>query len=184
MRALPLSLSGTAILALLVGLCGAVMAEGESQTTPGAVALTADTDYGALIKPATLEYGDDAIFHDGVVSSGKINEPSDSRFSGTWTSTRNGLQYPDPGGFMVWHQTYRIENEDGAWQGTPTIWLTSRGSRDPQPVTSVFTGEGAYEGWMVVAEIRREATGYVFDGVMYEGRIPPPPDPTVDLPTG
>ena len=175
MRTLRLTLAGTAILALLGGPGGAVLAQGDDEAHDAADLLARLTIDGGIITPGTLEFGEDVIRYRGLVEGGTVVETSDPRFSGTWTWTGNRDQYSEPVGFWLWNGSFRVENEDGAWQERPTVWLDGRGERVAiQPVTSVFTGEGAYEGWSIVAEIN-SIIAFEFDGVIFEGEPPLPP---------
>jgi hypothetical protein len=81
-----------------------------------------------------------------------ITEVSDSRLEGEMTDTANMHQWPlKP---MLAMETYRITNEDGAWQGSfPSVYASFNNTAGAQSV--VLVGEGDYEGlyaWMDVTD--------------------------------
>jgi hypothetical protein len=67
--------------------------------------------------------------------------------------------------------TWRIENADGAWQGSyDIVWTDEYGS----VVTTTLTGEGAYAGMSAVWEQTLGDSGWDVRGVIFPA---PPPDP-------
>ena len=172
MRALRMTLAGTVILALLGGLGSAVAAQTEDE--PASAAITAGAPGGDIVEPGTIEFGEGVIQYRDVIQTGTIEDPSDPRFSGTWTWTSNRDQHSGTTSFDITSGFFRVENELGAWQGLPTVWL-DYGGGFTRPATVVFTGEGAYEGWTIVAEFNTLG-GWGFDGVIYEGDVPPSPE--------
>lgn len=80
----------------------------------------------------------------GAVFRAAVEEISDPRLEGTLHVSFDSyeLWYPERGedAVTVGHATWRIENEDGAWEGSyPTVSLTPFDSM-------LLVGEGAYEG--------------------------------------
>lgn len=79
----------------------------------------------------------------------QLLEVSDARLDGELTISFNQIQYPDHPWFVT--TTYRIFNEDGAWQGSVS---TARPGEDGS-VSVVLVGERAYDGlyaWMDVSD--------------------------------
>jgi hypothetical protein len=119
----------------------------------------------------------------GVVRSwGASHRPSivtisDPRLDGdAWISWQHDdYVLSDGTRFTVGTGTWRIETEDGAWQGSyPRVEIDGGSDRN----TAVLTGEGAYEGLTVVWEQTLGASGWDIVGVIIEG----PPPPTATLP--
>ena len=173
-----ISTSAAAASVLVVAITGAGVATAEE---PAFAEFQARATVDTVVEPGTVTFGDDAIEFRGVVDTGTVIESSDPRFSGTFTWSGNRDQYSDPGGFVLWHGTMRVENDEGAWQEEPNTWLLKSGRQLFWPVTSVLRGEGAYDGWSVVAHVVEDGQ-FVFDGVIFEGD--PPPDPVADEPPG
>jgi hypothetical protein len=87
---------------------------------------------------------------------------SDPRLEGDVRLASPEDQYP--GGFTIRTNTWRIENDEGAWQGT----MVDVGGGG----TLVLAGEGAYEGLYVALDVTnpRDMRGVIFPA-------PPPPVP-------
>jgi hypothetical protein len=98
-----------------------------------------------------------------------IREVSDPRLEGEMTDTANMNQWP--GQPMLATETYRITNEDGAWQGSfPSVYNAFNSTAGAQSV--VLVGEGAYDGlyaWMDVTD------WLAINGVIFS--YPPPEAP-------
>jgi hypothetical protein len=102
---------------------------------------------------------------------------SDPRLDGTWALAWNEDEYVGPRGeraadvvTVVW----RIENEQGAWQGSSTWARFPDNEGEPD---FVLAGEGPYEGLTaVVTWLNGECPnvrGYILDlGVPEEGTFP------------
>jgi hypothetical protein len=113
---------------------------------------------------------------------------SDPRLDGTlyqaWDQDEYGLPGGDstsgifdgrPTGVSIVVFTNRIENDDGAWQGSVAMLNSPDGTTYVGPM--VMTGEDAYEGLTAIVGWvdfwnRCEVTGYII-----EGGIPAPPVP-------
>jgi len=93
---------------------------------------------------------------------------SESRLAGVMTVSQNQSQYPGQPFFVT--STYRIWNDDGAWQGsTPQMW--DFGEYGASSI--VLVGEGTYEGlhaWMDITDWS------AINGVVFPA--PPPTAPT------
>jgi hypothetical protein len=101
-----------------------------------------------------------------------IIEVSDPRLDGEMTDTGNMHQWPlKP---MLAMETYRITNEDGAWQGSfPSVYESGTTTAGAQSV--VLVGEGAYEGlyaWMDVTDWSA-VKGVIFSYPPPEAPAPP-----------
>jgi hypothetical protein len=104
-----------------------------------------------------------------------ITEVSDSRLDGEMTLSANQNKWP--GQPMLVMETYRITNEDGAWQGSfPSVYESFSTPSGAQSV--VLVGEGAYEGlyaWMDVTDWSA-IKGVVFSYPLPEAPAPPSAD--------
>jgi hypothetical protein len=127
---------------------------------------------GAAVAQETTP--EEAVELTGRISGSAWREVSDPRLEG-----RVRLSYREVrpgGGFRVWHEAFRIDTDEGAWQERPAYNLTF-----PEHVAArrvgVLDGEGAYEGLLVVAEFWYDRSAGIWDvrGVIYEGDLPPEP---------
>jgi hypothetical protein len=96
---------------------------------------------------------------------------SDPRLTGTMTMEMDGaIELPAGvvGGDFFWVDA-TVEGPEGTWTGRLYINGT-----DPSASLAVLSGSGAYEGWQYVAT-DIGGNGYHFDwnGVIYEGELPP-----------
>jgi hypothetical protein len=128
-------------------------------------------------------------FH-GFTYLQSLTEVSDPRLEGTLYSAWSSDEYtlpgnePEPGIFVF---TDRIENDEGAWQGSGVLLdpdLTSRGAVMAIPSVSVYVGpivmvgEGAYEGLTaIVGFVDWAGDDCTVSGYIIEGSIPAPPVP-------
>jgi hypothetical protein len=100
-----------------------------------------------------------------------VVEMSDPRLDGHITASQGRDTHPDGRWFVSW--TYRIENDDGAWQGsTDTVWYAG----DFGAHSVVLAGDGAYEGLYAWADMTDWAD---VKGVIFAA--PPPETPTAPL---
>ena len=105
-------------------------------------------------------------------------EVSDPRLEGTYTRSWNEDTYLHPGGEedpSIVVVTDRIENDEGAWQGS-SVWLRTPGPSAYAPL--VLVGEGAYEGLTAIlggVETYGECavSGYIIDGAIPATPVPP-----------
>mgnify|MGYP001818853595 CR=1 FL=1 len=114
--------------------------------------------------PQTDESGDD-VENQWIQTSVVFDDP---RLYGTVTLTANSDQLEEDG---VYRYSFRIENDEGAWQGEPVAGFTFG---DGTTATSVhlLVGEGAYEGSVAVAEIGLANTRFSVRGRIVEGPFP------------
>ena len=105
----------------------------------------------------------------GIAWSPIISEVSDPRLDGRMTYSENVDQYPGRHFFAT--GTYRIVNDDGAWQGSAPVMIDFG---DHVAASIVLVGEGAYEGlyaWIGDTTDWEAITGVIFPA-------PPPEAPT------
>ena len=105
---------------------------------------------------------------------------SDPRLEGTYHISYDDDAYTYPGATFdrLGTGTWRIENEEGAWQGS----YTNAGLTDDTmtAATTILTGEGADEGMSVYWEIAPGTwSGCAWDvrGLIIDGTVPPAPEP-------
>jgi len=98
------------------------------------------------------------------------NEP---RLEGTYYYSEAYAEDPDSGATSG---TLRIENDDGAWQGSMVYVYLSDGTMTTG--TTVLVGEGAYEGLSAIWEERFLAPRCAADvrGVIIVGDVPTAPE--------
>jgi hypothetical protein len=160
MRTLRLSLAGTAILALLGGFGGAVVAQDEAEELSGVTVTVTQqcTDVGHAgcdwtasdpRLPDTLEYEWTGNVEDAAAGDAGLDA---------------GLTWGDVG----------FEGPDGGWTGhSYVLW------GDPTHNFLVLSGTGANEGWQYIASgIATDSFGdFEWVGTLYEGELPPFPEP-------
>jgi hypothetical protein len=194
-----MSLAGSVILALLGGLGVAVVAQGDADAAlepptqfSGRFVCCDDFQQGP-IRPVLLgSTGEGDLIRREVrgMMRSTGDEMSDPRFNGTYSIHMAGDEYVYEGVDTSDHPMLitgllRIENDEGAWQGSaPDAYLP-----DGPEVTwgmMVLTGEGAYEG-LTVAFWSRLVDDQCFPGdpdnpcvhdvrgLVFEGEMPPVP---------
>jgi hypothetical protein len=107
---------------------------------------------------------------------------SDPRLEGIWYHTEDNDTYSGPGtdGLIIGTWTRRIENDEGAWQGTTHLTIdfpdgdAVGGARGPY----VMIGEGAYEGLTALLTQGEEEGCPNERGYIFEGSIPAPEQQT------
>jgi hypothetical protein len=112
----------------------------------------------------------------GVTWTPSLHDMSDPRLEGTLYLARDSDYYTLPGtgarpGFGA--RTYRIENDEGAWQGSAVYVDSADGTTYLGP--TVMTGEGAYDGLTAIL-VGPDQTDCI-TGYIIEGTIPAPPVP-------
>lgn len=168
MRGVSSSLGPILAIGLLAGSTMAVAGQEEA----GPTVFTGRFAPSSQIQPGTNETVDDHTEARGHAWAPLIVEMSDPRLDGAMTYSSNVDRYTGPDG--AWGElgvaTYRIETEDGAWEGSAPFFSTS--GVDFSPTTVVLVGQDAYEGLYAVMDADWDAvTGVIFPG-------PPPPVPT------
>jgi hypothetical protein len=105
---------------------------------------------------------------------------SDPRLEGTYYLSEDRDEYhvpENPFPMIVASWTRRIENDEGAWQGSLTFAYPSDGMETSD--TAVLVGEGAYEGLTAIWEERASQAGCPGEvrGVIIDGPVPAAPEP-------
>jgi hypothetical protein len=102
---------------------------------------------------------------------------SDPRLAGTYYVSYEWDEYRGDGApVRIGAATWRIENEEGAWQGSLTDAYLSDG--EGASASTVLIGEGAYEGLIVLWEEVAHFDDCVWDvqGLIVEGAAPTAPE--------
>jgi hypothetical protein len=94
---------------------------------------------------------------------------SDPRLAGSSVITLNGDMYGD---VMSEWGTTRIENADGAWEGTWTGASWNGGTATS--VSGWLVGSGAYEGYTYYFHGYGSSPPYQMEGIIFEGTPPTP----------
>lgn len=102
----------------------------------------------------------------------------DSRLAGQLTVTENKDTYQDPADPSLVTQTYRVVNDDGAWQGSYTTVVEPDGPDDEvfRNASIVLVGEDGYAGlyaWMDLSDWNA-VSGVIFPAPPPEAPVPPP----------
>lgn len=129
--------------------------------------------YGPQVVVGTEEQAEGRYEIRGHAFRTPVGSMSDPRLDGRWTRTNNIDQHAEPS-VWTWQATWRVENDQGAWEGVETPIVFADGSRST--TTAVLVGEGAYEGLTAVTEFDHEGEGWDLRGIVVEGEIPPPPE--------
>ena len=114
-----------------------------------------------------------------------IVEPTDPRLAGEATFALNGVTYwdgpsvgeaADPSLADVMVGTLRIQDADGAWEGT-TYLLSLLNEEQFASDVVVLTGSGAYDGLVAVTEMRQGENICAWDlkGAIVAGGLPEAP---------
>ena len=170
MRTLRLSLAGTAILALLGGVGGAVLAQDDGSAPPEPVVVT-----GTF---ASEEFQSSV----GWTEEGGIYrwegpwwiltwEASDPRLIGQGTKISN-LSGSESTEIGIGASTYVLDGPDGRWVGSGYTYGAPTGGVD----LLVLHGEGAYDGLTSVLSIDWSDVA-TFEGVIFPGEAPEIPEP-------
>jgi hypothetical protein len=102
---------------------------------------------------------------------------SDRRLEGDYYISFDGDTYSSPAGTAVGAGTWRIENDEGAWQGSYTNVGFADGTASV--VSTPLVGEGAYGGLTAIWESTYDGEACAWDvrGVIIEGDVPAAPEP-------
>jgi hypothetical protein len=114
----------------------------------------------------------------GYTWQSMVSGVSDPRLEGTWYNSVDKDEYILPGGVVgpnFYAVTHRVENDEGAWQGSLLSMEFPDGDSVDGPI--VLTGEGAYEGLSAVAAINFYGACPNTRGYIIEGGVPAPPVP-------
>lgn len=103
---------------------------------------------------------------------------TDPRLEGSWYHTWESDSYRMPeteAGASVAAATWRVENDDGAWEGGHMELTLADGTA--APTLSVLVGEGAYEGLTVLMNVQVLDGGCAADihGIIFQDAPTPVP---------
>jgi hypothetical protein len=183
------SIVGVAIaLGLSGGSAMGVAAQEEAPSVPveftGHIACGPEVRHGTDTSE-TLQVGDEQVRHSG--SHGYAWQPtatmSDPRLEGDYYGSFEWDEYGgSEGTTWVGAGTWRIENDEGAWQGSHTSAYLS--DSPDASASGVLIGEGAYEGLVVLWEevLHWDACSWDVRGLIVEGGPPAVPEPYVPEP--
>jgi hypothetical protein len=137
-------------------------------------AFTGRIVFGGQVRSGTVETVDGRTELRGSAHAPLMVEVSDPRLDGDVTISFDRDDYTGPDGatYTVGTGTWRIENPDGAWQGSYDIVFTND---YVSVVTTTLAGEGAYEGMSAVWEQTLASGGWDLRGVIFPAAPPDPP---------
>ena len=162
---------------LLAGSTLGVAAQEADTTAQGPVEFTATWSWGPDVRTDTMEGEEGVVMtRGGAWRPGVITGATDPRLEGAVTIAANSNQYPC--GPEVWNYAFRIENDGGARQQSPTIDLAT-GPDDLNTTTGVMVGEGGYDGLIAVFDNLEQGQTWTLHGYIIEGALPPDPEPYV-----
>jgi hypothetical protein len=167
MRTVRLSLVGTVILVLPVGLGGAVLAQADYSTT-GAWVTQEEEQHCWSGDPTGYVEQPNGDYQVRGITAGCDFTFSDPRVSGAWTWELNEDCFAD-GGCVNWGPMY-VAGPDAAWSG----WYTGMEKPDTDTrIRVVLTGMGAYEGLTHIQQWSGPFYGPIDRyGVIYDGQPP------------
>jgi hypothetical protein len=137
-------------------------------------AFTGRIDFGDQVRAGTMETVDGRTESRGGAWAPRIVAMSDERLDGDVTISFDDDAYvlTDGSSYGFGSGTWRIENPDGAWQGSYNIVSTDEYS---SVVTVALAGEGAYAGMSAVWEQTIGDSGWDLRGVIFPTAPPDPP---------
>lgn len=175
-------------LALVVAIAGGVIAGASpAPSEPAPPPVPAPTTFTGSLSYGECSNAQQTIVRKGVMSRRgdakcfpPVIEPfTDPRLRGDVVIWWNDDTYSND--VRIEHGGFTITNAEGSWQQVPDINVVG-----PDGVgttrTSVFVGQGAYEGLTAIAEISLADAVWSFKGIIIEGEIPPagPSAPTFE----
>jgi hypothetical protein len=183
MRTLRAALAATVSLALLGGLGSSVLAQAEEDAGPTVTQVT-----GEAVDARTVSQGAWSEVDGGGQDRGAVYEHdiewSDPRLPSLMRLHENTNVYwlGDEGATFAWLSNVRLEDESGAWTGVEYgMGDESLAGMTLQPRMMLLTGEGAYEGLSAMLQRQHEVvtmgSSPVFEGYIFEGELPPMPEP-------
>ena len=177
MRTVKTTITSILVIGLLAASAVGVAAQEEEASAQGPVEFTAKWSWGPGVRADATEAGEGVMMtRGGAWRPGVITSASDPRLEGAVTIAANSNQYS--GGPEVWNYAFRIENDGGAWQQSPTIDLAT-GPDDLNTTTGVMIGEGGYDGLVAVFDNLEQGQTWTLHGYIIEGELPPDPEPFV-----
>ena len=173
MRGIKAGLATVACAGLLAGATVGVAAAQESETSRDVaepVPFTARFIPSSAVRTGTIEDVDGIVQQRGNAWTPVMAGVTDPRMDGTLTYSEDYDVYP--GGHHFATVTYRIVNDDGAWQGSTPVFKEN-GSYNSNSVVQLV-GEGAYDGLYVWLDTS--------DWGAVQGVIFPAPPPAAPVP--
>jgi len=165
-------------------LAGSTMGVAAQETDEG---VAEPTLFTLQLVPSVSVRSPDVTTEDGVYKeigscfAPMIVNPSDPRLDGVLTACGDFHQFgPSEGSPTVGSGTYRLVNDEGAWQGSsPWAGWTDPESGDAMELGDeviVLTGEGAYDGLYAVMTLSdwSDIRGFIFNGAPPADPVPPP----------
>ena len=186
MRTLRISLMATVTLALLGGLGAVAVAQADEDRQATATRVTGETTAKREVFGGTysgidgVDRNRDAVYEDTF-------EWSDPRLPSVMQITENvDIHYRgDDQDAWAWVGAIRLEDSDGAWTGSEYgmgEWVDQR--LVLQPRMMLLRGEGAYEGLSAMLQRSWETDDPTYpasvEGYIFEGELPPMPEPPTD----
>ena len=178
MRILRVTLAGTVVLALLGGLGSVALAQEDAETAK--VTPFTGTRLDAVWDTTDAEWWEeDGIGHSRGMRGTETIEWSDPRLPSEMHVGMNFDEY-GPGEFQATavSGTTLLEGPDGYWSGEFTVYCDDRGCHG----MNTITGHEAYEGLLAVFRAYDDIEGpeegeWVYEGLIFEGEMPPRPEP-------
>jgi hypothetical protein len=158
----------------------------EESTMAAPVAVTACLDAGPYVGPPGSQESVDIPSSEGDITLRRYRgdtylqawtEVSDPRLEGAYTRSWDEDEYfQGPAFLSIVVTTDRIENDEGAWQGT-SVWYRPAAESEQSFAPLVLVGEGAYEGLTAILSGVGSYEQCAVTGYIIEGSIPAPPVP-------
>ncbi|MGD8486934.1 MAG: hypothetical protein PVH07_09885 [Chloroflexota bacterium] len=185
MRTLRLMLASAVIHALAVGTAGIAIAQDEEDVPVTATQVTGEATGTRTVSPPTGSEVD-GVWHDRDLVFEHDIEWSDPRLPSLMRGQENQNWHvlPDDSGAVTFVTNIRLEGESGAWTGAEYgLGEMSDEGLVLQPRMMLLTGEGAFEGLSAVLQRQHEVitavSSPVFEGYIFEGGLPPMPEPYI-----
>ena len=167
--------TGITTLALFVGASVGVSAQSSAPGDPTLPAeFSGQITFGSQLRSETTTTAEGRKETRGGAWAPTIISMSDPRLDGDATISFDTDAYVGADGrsATVGTGTWRIENTDGAWQGSYNIVSTDEWA---STVTMPLIGEGAYDGLVAVWESTIDGEGWNVRGVIFPAAPPAPP---------
>jgi hypothetical protein len=162
----------------------------EESTVAAPVPVTGCLDPGPYVGPPGTKEWVEIPSSDGAIRLSRLRgdtyqqawtEVSDPRLAGTFTRSWDEDEYfQGPAFLSIVVTTDRIENDEGAWQGSAAVWYRPDTESEQSFAPAVLVGEGAYEGLTAILSGVGSHEPCSVTGYIIEGSIPVPPVPPSD----
>ena len=157
-------------LGLLAGTAIGVTAQDEAADPVAPVEFTGKTAFGPCPGSETVETLPGKIEYRGeyYCRLGVAEAFSDPRLQGTfYVWPYHDQHLPGP---AIWASAFSMTDDDGAWRGAPSLYLDKDSSG-----TQILVGEGAYEGFTIIASVDLNGSVWDWHGWIIDGDLPPLP---------